>query len=252
MGVGPQRGEVYLRFNGIDNYIEIPSSADFCISTSGELSVSAWMRPDVLNFPAFEGSGYVHWMGKGDTGQQEWAFRIYNRKNDETPPRPNRISFYVFNPQGGLGVGSYFQDPIVKGAWLHVVGVAGSAQTYMYKDGSYRRCDTYRGPATSGCPIHTLPDSGDQLVIDPQGGSAPLRIGTRDFSSFFKGGIRKVRIWNRVIQDGEIQALFASDTVPPDGLVAEYLLDRNTDFTAADTAGGHDGLITGAAWAKQR
>jgi hypothetical protein len=251
MSAAPQPGDVYLHFNGIDNYVEIPSSDAFSISTSGELSVSAWLRPDVLNFPASEGSGYVHWMGKGETGQAEWTLRIYSHSNTETPPRPNRISFYVFNPEGGLGVGSYFQDPIVKGGWIHVVGIAGSAQTYIYKDGSYRRCDTYRGPATGGCPIHKQPGSGDQLVIDPQPGSAPLRIGTRDFGSFFKGGMQRVRIWNRAIQEGEVQGLFASDTVPQAGLVAEYLLNRNTGDTAADTADGHDGLISGAEWRKQ-
>jgi len=251
LNAAPQPGDVILRFNGTDNYIEVPTSPDFSISTTGELSVSAWLRPDVLDFPAAEGTGYVHWMGKGDSGEQEWTFRIYSQKNRETPPRPNRISFYVFNPEGGLGVGSYFQDPIVQGGWIHVVGIAGSAQTYIYKDGALRRCDTYRGPAAGGCPAHTLPDSGDQLVINPQGGSAPLRIGTRDFGSFFQGAIRGVRIWNRAIQADEIQTLFASDVPSQDGLVAEYLLDADTGNTAADTAGGHNGQIFGAVWEQQ-
>jgi hypothetical protein len=52
--------------------------------------------------------GYVHWLGKGkgtgDTGQQEWVFRMYNLDNTtETPPRPNHISYYVFNREGGEG-----------------------------------------------------------------------------------------------------------------------------------------------------
>src|SRR5262249_25434975 len=143
------------------------------------------------------------------------------------------------------------QDPVKKGRWIHAVGVAGSAQTHIYKDGVHRRCDTYRGPATRGCPIHGQPDSDDQLIINPQAGSAPLRIGTRDFGSFFKGGIRKVRIWSRVLQQGEIQELFASDAAPQDGLVAEYLFDEDTGNAATDTAGGHTGTIFGAKWAKQ-
>jgi len=252
MSAAPNRGDIYLRFNGIDNYVEIPSSDDFSVSTSGELTVSAWLRPDVLNFSSWESTGYVHWMGKGETGQHEWVFCMYNgAETTETPERPNRISFYVFNPEGGLGVGSFFQDPIKKGHWIHVVGVAGSAQTYMYRDGLYRRCDTYRGPATASCPIHKQPDSDEQLIINPQGGSAPLRIGTRDFGSFFKGGIRKVRIWGRVLQQDEIQELFANDGVPQDGLVAEYLFDQDTGDAATDTAGGHDGTIFGATWVKQ-
>ncbi len=252
MSAAPNQGDIYLRFNGIDNYVEIPSSDGFSVSTSGELTVSAWLRPDALNFPNWESTGYVHWMGKGEAGQHEWVFRMYNRDNiTETPERPNRVSFYVFNPEGGLGVGSYFQDAVTKGRWIHAVGIAGSAQTYIYKDGAYRRCDTYRGPATGGCPSHKQPGSGEPLIINPQAGSAPMRIGTRDFGSFFKGGIRRVRVWSRVLEQAEIQELNAGDAVPPDGLVAEYLFDKNTGEAATDTAGGQDGTIFGAKWAKQ-
>jgi len=147
----PRQGDVYLRFNGLGNYVEIPSTVDYSIATTGELAVAAWIRPDTLNFPRWERTGYVHWLGKGegagDGGQQEWVFRIYNRDDTtENPPRPNRVSFYVFNPDGRLGVGSYFQDALQEGNWMFVVGVADTTRTYIYRDGRYRRCDTYRGP----------------------------------------------------------------------------------------------------------
>jgi hypothetical protein len=101
----PRPGDLYLKFNGVDNFVEIPSTADYSIATTGELSVSAWIRPDTLNFQRWERTGYVHWLGKGEgagtAGQQEWAFRMYNRDHTtEHPPRPNRISFYVFNLYG--------------------------------------------------------------------------------------------------------------------------------------------------------
>ena len=47
----PRPGDVYLRFNGLDNYVEIPSIADYSIATTGEFAVAAWIRPDSLNFP---------------------------------------------------------------------------------------------------------------------------------------------------------------------------------------------------------
>jgi hypothetical protein len=87
-----------LVFDGQNDYVEISDSADFSVATTGQLSVSAWIRPDVLTFPIFQGSGYVHWMGKGQAGQQEWVFRMYNQETTDTPPRPNRISFYLFDP----------------------------------------------------------------------------------------------------------------------------------------------------------
>jgi hypothetical protein len=176
----PQAGDSYLKFNGRDAYVEIPSIDDYTVSTTGELTVSAWMRPDTLNFPSVESnSDYIHWLGKGDAsgagGNQEWTFPMYNRNDPlDTPPRPNRISFYLFNPQGGLGVGSFVQVRVRKGKWIHLVGVADSTRTYFYKDGQYIRCDTYSGPQQGPCEIHFLdPDKTIQLVITPQG--APRR-----------------------------------------------------------------------------
>jgi hypothetical protein len=34
-----------LVFDGQDDYIEIPDNADFSVATTGQLSVSAWIRP---------------------------------------------------------------------------------------------------------------------------------------------------------------------------------------------------------------
>jgi hypothetical protein len=251
----PATGDVYLQLTGVDSYVEIASIADYSIATTGELSVAAWIRPDTLNFPRWEGTGYVHWLGKGtgagDSGQQEWTFRMYNRDDTtENPPRPNRISFYVFNPEGGEGVGSYFQDTLQQGSWIFVVGVADSTRTYMYRDGTYRRCDTYRGASAGQCPIHYQPPPNDslQLEIDPIAASSPLRLGTRDFGSFFQGGLTRVRLWGRALNAQEISALYFADTVPADGLVAEFLLNADTGTTAADSAQGNDGVIIGAGW----
>jgi hypothetical protein len=46
---------------------------------------------------------------KGTDGKQEYAMRMYSYSNSEKPPRPNRISAYVFNLAGGKGAGAYFQ-----------------------------------------------------------------------------------------------------------------------------------------------
>ncbi len=223
-------GSSYLHFDGIQSYVEIPDSPDFSLTTTGSLTVSAWIRPEVLIFPTAE-NGYVHWMGKGQSGQQEWVFRIYSQDNDVG--RANRISFYVFNPQGGIGIGSYYQDPnnpVQAGVWIHVVGAADSEKTYIYINGVFTRSKVYAGE------------------IQPQRGTAPLRIGTRDLKSYFQGEIREVRIWNRKLQDAEVQGLYGSDSVPQDGLVAEYVLIQDV---APDTTGQHEGIISGATWIPQ-
>jgi hypothetical protein len=230
-------GESYLHFDGIQSYIEIPDSPDFSLTTTGALTVSAWIRPSTLMFPSTDGKGvdltraYVHWLGKGEDGKQEWTFRIYSQ--DNTKGRANRISFYVFDPAGGQGIGSYYQDPnnpVQVGVWIHVVGSADSEKTYLHINGISVDSDVYRP------------------TIQPQRGNAPVRIGTRDFNSFFQGEIRGVRFWNRLLTDAEILGLFNSTAVPAGGLVAEYLL---TQDIAPDNAGSHHGVIHAASWTPQ-
>jgi hypothetical protein len=216
-----------LQFNGTaSDYIEISDSADFSVATTNSLSVSAWMRPDVLSFPNSESTGYVHWMGKGEAGLQEWTFRMYNETTTDVPPRPNRISFYVFNLQGHQGVGSYFQEPVQVGEWIHVVGVADEQTSSIYKNGVLKQSQSYAG------------------IITPQHGTAPLRMATRDFKSFFLGAIRGVRLWNRALTPAEVQMVF-TDTIPRDGLVAEYWLEQDI---LPDAAGVHNGQIFGGLW----
>ena len=228
-----------LQFNGTNsNYIEIPDDAAFSVATTGSLTVSAWMRPDTLTFPTAEGGGsgdnaYVHWLGKGEDGQQEWTFRMYN--DDPTQARPSRISFYVFNPTvppGGtvnLGVGAYFPGPVTAGEWINVVGVADGGQqaTLIYKNGA---------------PEDQQPWSKENIV--PVHGTAPVRIATRDFNSSFLGAIREVRFWNRALAANEVQQVF-TEVIPPDGLVAAFLLASDT---APDSIGGHDGQVNGGTW----
>lgn len=220
----------YLHFDGRQSYVEIPDSLDFSLTTTGSLTVSAWIRPEVLTFPTTE-KGYVHWLGKGSAGQQEWVFRMYSQDNNAG--RDNRISFYVFDPEGGEGIGSYYQEPnnpVQADVWLFVVGAADTERTYIYINGAPIDSDIYAGK------------------IRPKRGAAPLRIGTRDFNSYFEGEIREVRVWNRKLEDVEISALYASGSVPQDGLVAEYLL---TQDVVPDTAKAHNGINYGATWIPQ-
>jgi len=179
-------GEAATVFDGSSQYAQVSDANDISITATGKLTLEAWMRPDVLEFPNDEGSGYVHWMGKGGVGQQEYASRMYSRTNDEG--RPNRISGYAFNLSGGEGIGSYFQDPVAAGEWIHYVLVINTARspryprgyTKIYKNGSQRDQDSLQS---------------ESLSIVPGNGTAPFRIGTRDLRSLFKGAIGKVAIY---------------------------------------------------------
>jgi len=106
----------FVQFDGTSSHLDVPDGPDLSVATTGSLTVSAWMRPDTLSFPKTEGSGYVHWLGKGAGNHQEWSFRVYSPPNQEN--RANRISFYVFNRSSrqppNLGIGSYFQGALAE------------------------------------------------------------------------------------------------------------------------------------------
>ncbi|HYO38877.1 MAG TPA: LamG domain-containing protein [Nocardioidaceae bacterium] len=176
-------GDDAVTFDGASQFVEIADSADLSVTATGVLTIEAWMRPDTLDFPRSE-NGYVHWLGKGTSAEHEYVARMYNRAS----ARPSRISGYAFNLGGGLGAGSYFEDDLQPGTWVHYglvinandSGSDGWGTVRIYRDGVLRDADSLGG--------------GYSIV--PARGSAPLRIGTRDGKSFFHGAVGKVAIYN--------------------------------------------------------
>lgn len=228
--------EGFLVYNGTTSYAEIPSFPQLSVGASG-LTIAVWMRPDVLTFAKTQGSvanqQYVHWLGKGSTanGDEEWTFRMYSQTNP-AGPRANRISFYVFNPTGGLGCGSYFQDAVTPGQWIHVVGVvdANAQTTAIYKNGVLRYTNSYAG------------------TITPMPGAEPMRFGTKDLISFFQGALGPVRVWNRALSSNEVAALFSSNTVAGNGLIAAYALTEGQGTTIVDSVAANNGTLFNTTW----
>lgn len=231
-----------VTFDGVDDYVEIADHNAWSIATTGELTVLGVIRPDSLRMAATEGSGYVYWVGKGTSSQQEWAFRMYQLGNTEN--RKNRCSCYAFNLTGGLGNGSYFQDDLVVGQWLMITGCWDATTVSIYKDGVLRDSDLLDQSATGG------------PTITPANGTAPLRIGTRDLGSYFQGGISRVAIWNRKLTGAEITGLqtartggtFDTAITGLSGLQGFWKLDEQVAGTtvAADSSGnGRPGTYHG-------
>lgn len=201
-----------FQFDGQSQYIEIPDQDQLSISTTGELSISIWMRPDTLDFDKDEGDGYIHWFGKGEgvgaNGEQEYHLRIYNLNH---PTRPNRTSCYVFNPEGGLGAGSYVQEPISVGEWIHIVATYDfpNNEIKLYKNGVLKDTDTF-----------------SSYAITPENGSAPMRIGTRDFRSFFQGAIDDLCVFNKRLTAAEVSNIYQLE----DNIVTANWLSVDNDL----------------------
>lgn len=200
-----------IGLNGPDSmdYIEIldPEGHPFSQSTSmAGLTVEVWMRPDVLTFRGQTSERYIHWLGKCVDGSSlcEWGLRFYSL---DSPSRPNRISAYIWNPQGGIGAGAYFQDDLIEGQWMHIVAVYEpgdkdtdpAAGVHIYRDAVHRQ-----GPPSPG----TLYKNYD---IVPAQGTLPVRLGTRDAVisggasvSYLTGGLDEVAIYPRMLTRDEI------------------------------------------------
>ena len=223
-------------FDGQSGYVEIPSHADYAMQQGGGITIEAWIRPASLAMPKQEGSGYVYWLSKGDEGKHEWAFRMYQLHNTEG--RDNRISFYCFNPGGGEGVGSYFQDELKEGVWLHVVGQFNRLNTSIFCNGAWRKSDLLRS-----------------LDIVPQHNDAPVRIGALSNDSYFQGAIARVAIYGVELDFDAITRHYRAGTQNPElyddvicntpGVISYWKLNETEGTVAHDLVGHNDGTYYG-------
>jgi len=114
-------------------YAEVADSPDLSVATTGALTVAAFIRPATLSFPQVEGTGDLHWMGKGEPGRHEWVLRMYSKPNSEN--RASRISFYVFQPRGAPGCRSLRAGAGTHGLLIHIAGVADGERIHLLKTG---------------------------------------------------------------------------------------------------------------------
>jgi hypothetical protein len=186
------------------------------ITTKGVLTFEAWVKRYKPNFDAVENPNstdsqghYIHWMGKGETGNQSWASRMYN---EDSQDRSHRISGYAFNlndPPPDYGLGSFFEDSVDD--WVHYAFTIDTTKTSVkkcdgttistprgytriFRNGKCRDVDSLKG---------TVNDTPVEIV--PMNANAPTRIGTQSRESFFQGAIGKVAIYNRALEEPELK-----------------------------------------------
>ncbi|MCR4294630.1 MAG: Ig-like domain-containing protein, partial [Elusimicrobia bacterium] len=200
-------GEKAASFNGSNQYFSVPSSPKLSVPTKRVLTIVAWIKPSTLQFPNTENEDFVYILGKGLPGAYEYANRMYSKVNSAN--RPNRISVYQWNPAGGLGSGSYFQDAVNTTDWIMLTDVIdmNKGTVDIYKNGVLR----------DSTPL-------SQYNVTPQTTSSPFNIGTRNYNSWFQGAVGKVSVHDRLLTTAELSSLYKammtggstpSDTTPP-------------------------------------
>jgi len=179
-----------FEFDGIDKRIRVNDSDSLSPHTSNQhFTVSFWIKFRKTDFVG-EGTkkDYINFLGKGNSvNGQEFAFRKYNSSNAQG--RNNRISFYVFNPEGGLGAGSYFQESIGE-EWIYVTGVINGTNIKIYKNGVLKNSN----------PL-------SEYNISMKNTEADFYIG-KEVNSSYNGFIDELRIYNRSLNDCQVRELF--------------------------------------------
>jgi Concanavalin A-like lectin/glucanases superfamily len=182
-------------------YVEVGKSHGFSPADAKNkgMTVEVWMKPDKLVFHGGQnGKDYTHWLGKGETGSQEWALRFYPQNSKEG--RPLRISAYIFNPEGGLGAGAYLEDdknPPTTKAWMHIVATFDDPKTPKARVQIYKNGVASPHNSSTGNLYKTF-------NVKPVQGKAPLRLGTQDLESYLIGYLDEVAIYGHVLTPAQI------------------------------------------------
>jgi len=105
---------------------------------------------------------------------------------------------------------------------------------------------TSTSDGTTAFRINGVANTYDSSAGIPADATTNLFIGNRNAGDRnFDGLIKNLRVFNRILTTSEQDEIYYTGTVP-EGCIAEYTFENDTSATAFDTAGGHNGTITGA------
>lgn len=193
-------GDRAAAFDGESGYAQIADSPTLSPTATKRLTWAFWARRDCYQFPHQSTNGYVPIVGKGEPGAHEWTTRQYSRVNAEN--RPDRVSSYAFNPQGGLGTGSYRQRVVKLSEWFHVV----STISIHEEDFTPQYSTGYTRLWMDGVRWDT--DALTNYDIHPADTASPVRVATRYGEGHFCGAIGHLSFWDRELTDAQVMSLY--------------------------------------------
>jgi tetratricopeptide (TPR) repeat protein len=204
---GVQSNNYALEFDG-DDYVVIPNHAS--LNPTSQITIMSWIYSDNWN-----SNGRI--IQKGDSDNQ-YIFCVFES---------DKIFFQIT----GLST-QYITVPTPStGIWHHVAATYNGSNMKIYIDGVL---------------INSINTSG----IIPTS-SSNLHIGTKRVGSypqdFFHGKIDEVRLFNRALNNSEIENIFNNNNTTTDGLVLYHNFEQISGNTCYDQSGNNnDGTIYGA------
>ncbi len=202
-----------LQFDGSGDYVNINGYQGILAAQARTLS--AWIKTST--------TGTILSWGTEGTAGQKWEFGIQSSVGYAG-------TLFVNVGTGYIASSTDLRD----GQWHHVAaslandGSPNVSEVKLYVDGVKES-----NSALYMMAVNTL--AGAEVAI----GAAP------DRSRGFNGAMKEVRIYNRALSAAEILALAENTNPAANGLVAFWRLDDGSGTTAHDSAGSHDGALTG-------
>jgi len=190
-----------FKFDGWEDYVEVPSSPS--LTLSGSFTISLWIKPEFLwrNQTALQ---------KGD------SYGLFEVRGDGCPYN------VIYDPEGNQHRFDYAENRSwFENEWHHIAMVYTGDQVLNYVDGEISASHPY----TAG-----LNASDD-----------PLRLGTNLPYSFFRGMADEVRIYNDALSPGEVRELHDAPTkeIRPGNMVLRFDCEGD-GLTAEDLSGYHN------------
>jgi hypothetical protein len=167
-----------IRFDGADDYVEVPDAGLPASFFQNGFTLSAWIKPDTIG----ESTGRIMDKTTNTAGATGFNFRLDSS---------NRLACVI------SGTSNVFSDTnaiVYGGAWQHVlVTVSADAKANFYINGALSGTANQTTGALSGITTTNA-----------------LRIGNRSGATdrTFDGGIDDVRIYNRVLTTSEIALIY--------------------------------------------
>jgi hypothetical protein len=195
---------VTLNFDGVNDYVSIPSTTNNELNLYTNFTITCWIKPDPNQVPqsnSFPGENDIisKWNG---TGGYPFVIRYFNNSNTN-PALRNKIFVARYNGTDWPQITS--TTAVDDGKWHHVAFVKDGGTLRLYIDGNAE--GSIADNATSGF-----------------GNTTPMRFGSRgNNANYFKGEIDEVRLWSIKKSQAEIQSeMFCKNPNTTTGLRAVY------------------------------